>query len=484
MTSSNIFSGGALTVVGALFVILFVLRRRGLNFSLLILGALIAGVVVGAAFQGYTDWINPVGKVYVSVLNALVIPLIMVSILSSVTSLGSVARLKGIGTKSAFWLLTTTALSIILTLGLALALGIGRGSGLSIAGVNAANYQGALSSFSQVFVGMFPRNLVSDMNEENIVPIILFSVLMAVAYVLAAEDNAEKVKPFKDGVEAIKTVIFKAVGFVIELTPYAVLALTATVTSNGLSNLDVMWSLLALLIFSFVAFGIDTWIVNAVLLKAAAGLNPVRFFRKILPAQMVGFSTQSSAGTLPLTTRILTEEIGVAPSVANFTASLGTTIGMPGCSGIWPILVAVYGIHGLGLSYGPREYALLAVFSLIVSLGTAGVPGTSTIVTAGVLTAAGLPLEILVLVLPISAIADTGRTATNITAAMVASAIVARQEGVLDDAIFEGRSHEDTLPSVTRAPLPAQPAEDPAHVGQAAAVALPPEFAVGESCPL
>jgi len=465
------FSGGALTVVGALFVIIFILRRKGLNFSLLILGALIAGGIVGTVFQGHTDWINPLGKIYVSVLNALVIPLIIVSIVSSVTSLGSVAQLKGIGSRSVFWLLTTTALSIVLALGLAMVLGIGRGSGISIQGVNAANYEGSLASVSSVLIGLFPRNIISDINNENIVPIILFSVLVAVSYVLVAHEDAEKVAPFKRGIEAFKAIIFKAVAFVIELTPYAVLTLTATVMSNGLSRSGLVWSLLALLIFSFLAFALDTWGVNAVLLKAYADLDPIRFFRKILPAQLVGFSTQSSAGTLPLTTNILTERIGVAPPVANFTASLGTTIGMPGCSGIWPVLVAVYGIHGLGLQFGPGDYLRLAVISLIVSLGTAGVPGTSTVVTAGVLTAVGLPLEILVLVIPISSIADTGRTATNITAAMVASAIVARQEDALDDAIFnDERDYEPVI--ATSAPL----AESELAFGDS-------ELAVGEACP-
>lgn len=191
-----------------------------------------------------------------------------------------------------------------------------------------------------------------------------------------------------------------------------------------------------MLIVSFIAFALDTWVINAVLVKAFARLNPIKFFRKILPAQIVGFSTQSSAGTLPISTGILVKQIGVDPKVANFTTPLGTTIGMPGCAGIWPVLIAIYGVHGLGINYGIKDYLLLAVISLFVSLGTAGVPGTATITTASVLSAVGLPLELIVLSIPISAIADTGRTATNITGAMVAAAIVGRQESSLNDGIF------------------------------------------------
>jgi hypothetical protein len=151
---------------------------------------------------------------------------------------------------------------------------------------------------------------------------------------------------------------------------------------------------------------------------------------------MIAFSTQSSAGTLPVAIEILKEKVGVDGKIADVTTPLGTTIGMPGCAGIWPVLISIYGIYGLNLDFGIRDYILLIVVALFVSLGTAGVPGTATVTTASVLTILGLPLELIVLTLPISSIADTGRTATNITGAMVSATIVARQENGLDDEVF------------------------------------------------
>lgn len=429
-------SAAALAVVFALFIIIYNLQKRKVNFTAIILGSLVIGVVVGIIFSGHTTWVTPIGKIYVSTLNAIVSPLIIISILSSITSLGSTAQLKGIGVRSIFWLLMTTFLAIVLTLGLGLIFGVGRNSYLSIEGLDAQTFKSKVVPFSQVLIGFFPRNVVSDIAEENTIPMILFSVLIAVSYVLVANKKREKVAIFKSFVEAVKEIIFKAVDFIIRLTPYAVLALIVTATGNGVSRSGIMWSLLVLLMVSFIAFALDTWVVNAVLLKAFAKINPFKFFRKILPAQIVGFSTQSSAGTLPMSTGILVNKIGVDPKVANFTTPLGTTIGMPGCAGIWPVLIAIYGINGLGINYEVKDYILLAVVSLFVSLGTAGVPGTATITTASVLTAVGLPLELIVLSIPISAIADTGRTATNITGAMVASAIVGRQENSLNDNIF------------------------------------------------
>jgi Na+/H+-dicarboxylate symporter len=435
----DVLSVVALIVILALFAIIFLLRRRGADFTFTVIGALVVGVVFGVVFNGHTSWVMPIGKIYVTVLSAIVMPLIIVSILSSVTSLGSAKQLRGIGAKSVLWLLLTNAVAIALAIAFGLTFGVGTNSYLSIEGVDAANFEGTLKSFSEVLIGFFPQNVVSDVADDKIIPVILFSVLVAVSYVLVAQKNKAKVVVFKQFIEAVKEIIYKAVSFIIELTPYAVLALVATATSNGLNRSGIIWSLIVLLIISVVAMAIDTWGVNYVLLKVFADLPPSKFFKKIIPAQVIAFSTQSSVGTLPVTTRILQSDMGVGSEVANFTAPLGTTIGMPGCAGIWPILVAIYGIHGLGISYSITDYVILGVMGLFVSIGVAGVPGTATIVTASVLTAVGLPLEIMVLTIPIAAIADTARTATNVTAAAVASAIVAREENDLDEDIFYGR---------------------------------------------
>lgn len=426
-----------LGIVAAFFVLIFLLTRKGLNWTLIIVGALLAGVLIGVLFPGYTTWIKPIGSIYISVLNAIVIPLVIVSIISSIMSLESVKQLRSIGLKSIFWLMLTTFLSIILAFGLALTFNIGANTGLSIEGVSAGAFENKTTPFSSVLVGFFPNNVVGDIVNEKIIPVIMFAVLIAVCAVLIGSENRKKIQPFKSLIESVKEIIFKAVDFIIELTPYAVLVLVANSIGNSL-NKNLVYALLILLAVSFAAFIIDSYLINGILVHAFAKLKPLSFFKKIIPAQIVGFSTQSSAGTLPVTIDLLKKKLGVAPKIADFTAPLGTTIGMPGCAGIWPVLTALFGVQVLGLDYGLKEYALLIFVSLFVSLGTAGVPGTATITTASVLTAIGMPLEILVLTIPISAIADTGRTATNITAAIAASAIVARSENALDDEIFNG----------------------------------------------
>lgn len=432
----------ALVVVLVLFFVIFKLSKK-LDFTLLVIVALAAGVAIGFIFHGHTSWITPIGKAYVSVLSALVSPLIIVAIISSITSLENTKQLKGIGFRSIGWLITTTFFAIMLALGLGLVFGVGRNAYLSIDGLDTTTFQSKVTSFSEIFINFFPRNVISDIAEENTIPMIFTAILVAVAYVFVAYDNEEKVKPFKNLVEALKEIIFKILDWVIELTPYAVLTLVATSVGNGINSSGMIWSLVMLLIVCFIAFIIDSYLINAVLLKVFAKVNPIKFFKKILPAQIVAFSTQSSAGTLPVATEILTDKIGVSGKVANVTTPLGTTIGMPGCAGIWPILVSLYGIYGLGINFSLTDYITLVVVALFVSFGTAGVPGTATVTTASVLTVMGLPLELIVLTIPISALADTGRTATNITGAMVSATIVARQEDSLDDEIFEKEDEEE-----------------------------------------
>jgi len=346
-------------VVAALFVGLYLLRRRGAGFTLLTVVALVVGVGAGLAFQGHLAYVDVIGTIYINVITAFVAPLVVVSVLSSVTSLGSIAKLRTIGLSSVFWLLLTNLLAILLTLGLALATGVGRGAQLELAGVDGDSLTGLLRPLDQVIVGLFPSNLANDLGANNLIGLILFTILIAVSYLLVADRKPEKVRAFKELVDATRRVFFKAVGFIIALTPYAVLALVASTTSTAVARLETATALLGVLVIALVACFVDAYLVNGVLVRVFADLNPFRFFRLITPPQYTAFTTQSSLGTLPLTIATLTRRVGVSPEVAGFTAPIGTTIGMPGCAGIWPTLVAVFSVQALGIQYTPLDYVVL-----------------------------------------------------------------------------------------------------------------------------
>ncbi|MDA0180346.1 cation:dicarboxylase symporter family transporter, partial [Solirubrobacter phytolaccae] len=452
-----------LAAVALSWVAIWWMRKRALNFSVIALFALAIGIPIGLVAKEHVDAVNPIGRIYINVLLATVAPLVLVAIVSAMTSLGTLAKLKSIGLRSTFWLLLSNALGVILALALAFIFRPGEGADAKLGAVPADTIAAQVQSFGEVLVGFFPSNVVGAFSSNAIIPIILIAVTISIAYLSLAEKQGPKVKLFADGIEAIKLVVFKVVSYVIRLTPYAIVALTAHMVGMSTDLGKSFTSLLGLLVLVWVACMLHTWAINAVILKTFANVSPVAFFRKIFPAQMTAFTTQSSIGTLPVTTGQLTRKVGVHSEIAHFTAPLGANIGMPGCAGIWPIMIAVWGINAYGLAYSPGQYLLLTVLSIVVSIGVAGVPGAATVSAATVMSAAGLPLEFVAATIPIGVIADMARTATNVTAAAVSATVVARQTGMLNDEIFEGRA-EYVEEDDQGAPQPAQPQPQPQPV--------------------
>lgn len=477
-------SFATLVAVALVWVGIWYLRKRHLQSTLLQLTALVVGIPIGLIARSHVQTLNPLGQIYINILLATVAPLILVAIISAITSLGGVDKLRSIGVRSVLWLLASNALAVVLALGIGLAFAPGLGLHDKLGGVSTDAVQGQVQSFSQVFVGFFPTNLVQNLSDNDIIPIILVAVVLSVAYLTLVEKSPEKVRPFRSGIEALRLVIFKVVGYVIRLTPYAIVPLTAYMVGSSTDLGKEFVSLIGLLALVWAACALHAYPINGVLLKVFGQVPVVPFFRKILPAQLTAFTTQSSIGTIPVTTTRLTNEVGVSSEIAHFTAPLGSTFGMPGCAGIWPMLIALWGINAFGVHYTATNYIVLALLSVIVSIGTAGVPGAATVAAATVLTAAKLPLEFVAVTIPISMLADMARTATNVTAAAVSATLVARETGSLDDEIFAGRAEfveEDearesaapagAAPEVRPAPVPAP---QPAPIPVPAAVASVP----------
>lgn len=442
MSEINWFGIVALSFTLLLFVLLAFLRKKNVDFSLLILLGLAMGIAVGIIFRGNLEYVEPIGKIYVKIITSVVAPVIIFSILSSITSLGSVNKLKTIGLRSIFWLILSTFIAIILSLGAGLLLGVGKNATIIINNAD-TTLQDKLVPFTQVIIDFFPSNIVKDIQNNSIIPIILYSLLIAVAYVLISNKNETKVLPFKNFIEATKEIFFKAVEFIVELTPYAVVGLIAVAVSKATDAKSSIIPMIVVLAATYLVCAIHTFLVNGILIFTVAKLNPFKFFKKIAAAQVTAFTSQSSVGTLPITINNLTKKVGVSDEVASFVAPLGTTIGMPGCSEVWPVLLSVFAINALNLNYSIGQYFTLVILALVVSLGSAGVPGTATITATAVFVAAGLPVSVIILLLPISTIADMARTATNVTAAAVSATIIAKEEDQLSFAIYNGlKSYE------------------------------------------
>ncbi len=417
---------GALIVAILLIGFLIFLSRKKVDFGLRTIIALVFGVILGVIFSGHTTYIKPIGTVYANLISAFVVPLLLFSVISSVTNLENINKLKTIGLKSASLLVFTTFIASILTIVVSLFLKVGKGASITLPTDYVAK---EVPNITQVVIDLFPKNFFNQASNNAIVPIIIFSLLVGIAVVSLSTKDPQGVKPFKDFIDSASKVINTVISYIIEFTPYAVLSLVANAVSNN--GADKLLPLIFVLLVAYLLCFIQTFGVNSVLVGLLAKLNPIKFFKHIWPAQVIAFTTQSSIGTIPATDKCL-RKAGVSESITSFVVPLGANVGMPGCAGIWPALLAVFAINGLNIEYSIGQYIFLVLITTLVSIGTVGVPGTSTITATAVFAAAGLPIEIIVILAPISSIVDMARTATNVSAAAASALIIAKNENELD----------------------------------------------------
>jgi Na+/H+-dicarboxylate symporter len=417
---------GALALAILFIAGLIFLNKKNIDFGVRTIVALFLGLIIGIVFQGHTQYIQPIGSLYANAISAFVVPLLFFSVISSVSSLESLKSLKTIGAKSIVLLTSTTFIASILTIIISLALGVGKGAAVSLPTEYEARQ---VPEFTQVIIDLFPKNFFAQASTNTVVPVIIFSLFIGVAVVALSTKEPDNVKSFKDFTNSATKVMNTAVSFIIEFTPYAVMALIANaVSKNGPEKL---LPLLSVLVVSYLLCAIQTFGVNSILIGTIARLNPLKFFKHVWPAMIIAFTTQSSIGTIPANQKSL-KKAGVSDSITSFAVPIGANIGMPGCAGIWPTILAIYAINSLNIEYSLGQYILLILITTLVSLGTAGVPGTATITATAVFAAAGLPIEIIVILAPISSIVDMARTATNVTTAATSALIVAKSEGELD----------------------------------------------------
>lgn len=432
--SVEILDLAALALTAVFFALLYYLhKKKHVDFGVRTILAVGLGLIVGLVFKGHHTYVAAVGTIYAHVVSAVVIPLLIFSIISSITNLGNSVRLKNIGLKTVFFLVLNTFFASLITLIAGVVTNVGHGVQYELATDYTAK---EVPTFVDTVISLFPQNLASHWANGEVVPIVVFCILVAISYNKIAAKKPEEVAPFKKFIDAGDVVMGRVVSYVISFTPYAVLSLIARAVSRS-SPADLV-PLLSVLVLAYVLCAIQAFVVEGALIKTVGKLDPVQFFKGVWPAGTVAFTSQSSVGTIPVTVNQLTKKLGVNEDIAAFGASLGANLGMPGCAGVWPTLLAVFTIHLLGIDYTPVQYAFLVVLAVVVSIGTVGVPGTATITATALFAAAGLPVEAIILLSPISSIADMARTATNVVGAAAATTLVAATEGQLDKAVYNG----------------------------------------------
>ncbi|MBM4026222.1 MAG: dicarboxylate/amino acid:cation symporter [Planctomycetes bacterium] len=412
--------------------------RRLQSHTKILLG-LLSGAAFGllASYLGFSGfvlaYIKPIGTAFVRLIGMVVVPLVFASLLVGTTSLKDIRSLGRIGIKTIVFYIATTALAI--SVGLALANLMQPGAGLPPetkqklieSAAAKQDYVAGLTverpSITDLLVNIIPTNPIRSFAEANMLQIIFFSLLCGVCLMLIPPARSRPVIAF---FAAINEMIVKMVHLIMQIAPYGVFALIAAVVADfgfGILVMLLKYSMVVLL-----GLLVHMLVVYSASLKILGKAGVARFFRGIRPAQLVAFSSSSSAATLPVTIECVTENLGVPSSVGSFTLPLGATINMDGTAlyqGVATMFLAQ--LYGMPLDFGQQLTVVLT--ATLASIGTAGVPGVGIVMLAIVLNAAGVPLQGIGIILGVDRILDMCRTVVNVTGDAVCAVVVASTEG-------------------------------------------------------
>lgn len=380
---------------------------------------IILGLELGAEGVNFAKtWIGPLGTIFMNMIKMIIVPLVFSSLIIGVCSLGDIKKIGRIGGKTITYYLGTTAFAIVLGLILGTVVEPGAGVNMPAEGVKAAAK--AAPPIMKVITDIFPTNAMEAMLKANMLQIIVFSLFMGIG-IVAVGDRAKALYDVFDGMAEVS---YKIVGFIMKVAPIGVFGLiTPVIAANGPA---VLLPLLKVVLAVYLGCLLHALLVYGSMLQIMGKISPLKFFKGIMPAQLLAFTSCSSGGTLPVTMQCV-QKLGVSKDVSSFVLPLGATINMDGTAvyqGICALFIAQ--IYGVDLTTG--QYMTIILTGTLASIGTAGVPGAGFIMLTMILTAIGLPLEGSALIAGIDRILDMPRTCVNITGDAVVSYLIDKSE--------------------------------------------------------
>ena len=416
---------------------------------------MVAGIILGTIFQAmlptngdlliplylfdfsvrgfFIDGIFEIGgKIFVSSLQMLVVPLVFVSLICGTCSLNDTSKLGRIGGKSVGLYLMTTAIAITIAIFAALLVSPGEGVNMTADVTYGAK---EAPSLAQVIIDMFPSNPFDAFVKGNMLQIIVFALLFGLAVALAGPAGERVAAMFED----FNEVIMRLVVILMNLAPYGVFCLMTTLFAE--IEFSTIGNLAAYFLLVLAVLLIHAMVTYPVLLKLMTGLNPIIFLKKLRTTALFAFSTASSNATIPSTMNTATKKLGANNSIASFTVPLGATINMDGTA-IMQGVATVFIAQVFNVDLTVTDFLMVIVTATLASVGTAGVPGVGLIMLAMVLAQVGLPVEGIGLIIGVDRLLDMVRTAVNITGDSMVTVIVAKGEGKIDEEVYN--SVDDT----------------------------------------
>lgn len=420
---------------------LVVLHKKGAGFTLRVMLALVAGLVFGIVIQNIfgsdgevtlmvRDWVNVVGTGFIRLLQFLIVPIVLVSILNAITKTTGGSQAAKTGLKIIGVLLATTAIAAFIGF-LGVQLFQLDASGL-LEGIEMTDREP--TNIPTALLNIFPSNLFASLSANSALPIVFIAVLLGFAFLTIRKENEALGNRLITGADTANEVVMTITDFVIELTPYGVFAIITRVGAT--SDLDSIVNLFTFVLASYVAMA-AVFLVQLIIL-AVNGVSPATFLRKTGNTLLFAFTSRSSAAALPMTIKSQTDGLGVSTIHANLAGSFGTSIGQNACAGVYPAMVATMAAAALGWNvWSPGFILPLVIYATITSIGIAGVGGGATNATILLLSLLGLPIELVAILISVEFFIDMGRTAVNVSGSIVAGVVVARRENALDTEILK-----------------------------------------------
>jgi Na+/H+-dicarboxylate symporter len=408
---------------------------------------IIIGMVLGGIFgyimtqvggaQFTADWVKPIGKIFINLLKLIAIPLIIASLIKGISDLKDISKFKTIGLRTILLYIMSTVIAI--TIGLIVVNTINPGSSISpelmaeISGTYEEKASAKISSAGaaadrgplQFLVDMVPDNFFkAASNNGSMLQIIFFVIFFGISLLLIKPEESKPVKAFFDG---LNEVVLKMVDLIMLIAPIAVFALIASLITE-ISNPEIF---IALAKYAMtVVLGLAIMIVfYLILINTKIGYSPGFFLKNFSPAQLLAFSTSSSAATLPVTMERVEEHLGVDQEVSSFVLPVGATVNMDGTS-LYQAVAAVFICQVTGFELGLGDQLTIILTATLASIGSAAVPGAGMIMLVIVLEALGLPTESLAigiaLIFAVDRPLDMCRTVINVTGDATVSMLVAK----------------------------------------------------------
>ncbi|WP_120717304.1 dicarboxylate/amino acid:cation symporter [Tsuneonella amylolytica] len=404
-----------------------------------VIGALILGGLTGYIWGPGAESVKIVGDVFIDFIKMLIVPLIFFSVVSGVASIGNLGRLGSVGWRAILLFVATGQVAVIL--GLTLGTLVQPGIGVDASGLQMGDIpEPAAFDWRAMLRSMIPVSPVGVMADVQVLPLIVFSLLVGVGILLARGDVPDDDEAETDsGVHGAAMIarafdggalIFQKITIlVMELTPFGVFALMAWVVGTlGIPAVVALGKLVAL---NYAGCFLIIGVMYVGILAAAAKVSVAGFFRGMIDAIAVAYSTASSSATLPVTLRCTQRNLGVSKPTSSFVVSLGSTINMDGTA-MYLGLVTLFGAQLFGVDLSWADYFTIALLATIGSIGAAGIPGGGLVMMGAVFTAVGVPLETIAFVAGVDRIMDMMRTATNVTGDATVTVTTASMLGELD----------------------------------------------------